>query len=312
MDDTDIGTDAGTLVITGAKAPRLEFGFSLGFSLYQHVMSVARSVRPGSGGETVDARWLAAATKLSELYFPLGPLNYFEFAMLQAGTVAELAEGLRARTTEFATALPAALQEVEQLYRETLWPGHRALLAEAAGELERLLGPTKDRLLDLQATRLGVTLTSSHLQITLVPGTHEPTGAYSHPTVVSVSKFRGLRLVEAVLHEVGHVLSSNDAGPGSTYGAIRAACERRGRSDRDASQLFHLVLFHASGALVREELSPSYVPYASELGIYQRVATALRADLAVETVERIWSAWTRGELPLATAMQEFVDKIGRA
>jgi hypothetical protein len=232
--------------------------------------------------------------------------------MLPARTVAELAERLRARTTEFAAALPAALQEVEQLYRETLWPGHRALLVEALEELERLLGPVKDRLLDLQATRLGVTPSAECLHVWLVPEIHEPTGAYSHPTVVDVARFRGLRLVEAVLHELGHVLAREDPGSGSAYAAITAACQRRGRSDRDAFQLFHLLLFHASGAVVQAEMSPDYLPYAREAGVYQRAATALRAELDAETVERIWSAWTSGRLPLAAAMQELVDAISQA
>ena len=312
MADLEIGPDAGRLVIAGAAAPRLEFGFSLGFSLYQYVMGVARSVLPGGGQAPIDDRLLAAAAKLSALYSPLGPLNYFEFAMLSSRSVAELAEGLQARTTEFATALPAALQEVEQLYRENLWPRHRALLAEAAGELERLLGPAKDRLLHLHATRLGVAPAGLCFQVTLVPEIHEPTGAYSHPTVVSVGRFRGLRLVETVLHELGHVMARHDPGPGSAYGAIRAACQRRRRSDRDAFQLFHLLLFHASGVLVREELSPGYVTFASEVGMYQRIASALQARLAPDTVERAWSAWTSGDRPLAAAMQELVDGVSWA
>src|SRR5262249_50488812 len=141
-----------------------------------------------------------------ELYFPIGPFNVLELGAARALTSADFGAGLRARATALAEGIAAAVSEAEGAYREQHWQEHGSMLAAALGRVRALLAPHKDALLTRLADALGIRAQPGGYEVHLVPICHEPTGGYSHPTVVSVAVFQELYLVEAILHELTHVM----------------------------------------------------------------------------------------------------------
>ncbi len=114
--------------------------------------------------------------------------------------------------------------------------------------------------------------------------------------------------METIIHELTHVMASlNKSDPRSAYNLIKRYCSLKNRSERDAFQLFHLLLFHATGNLVREVLSPDYVPYAQAKNLYARTGSLFRTNLSVEKFNDIWLAWIHHKYNLEMAMQNLVD-----
>jgi hypothetical protein len=299
--------DERRVVIKGDRPPRLEVSYTFAFSLYQHVLARAGG-RSAEGAAPVS---VGAGERAARLMLPLGAQRFFEYSLLEAGTVTGMAQALRERARIFADDLAAMLAAAETSYRRREWADDERLLDEAVGDVERLLGPHKDELISMQLDRLSLGQTPEVLHVALVPVSYERTGAYSHPTVVSVGSFRGLRLVEAILHEVTHVAADlNRDEPRTAHSLISRYCRLKGRPTRDAFALFHLLLFHASGALVREVLSPDYVPYAAAEGIYERTGALLRARITEKTMADIWSSVVAGRWELPTAMMQLVASLG--
>lgn len=304
--------DSGTLVIPERYTPQVTVSFSLVSSLYQYLVYLSQ-LPPDSTDYPADPHWRQQAERISPMTTALGPLNFFEYPVVESKTIAELSVKLQARAAALAGEIADALDKVETLYRNSLWPDSHRLLLLALEELETLLLPHKDRLLSLQAERLGLKRHLSSYQVTLVPITYQRTGGYSHPTVISIAKFRGPALVEAIVHELTHVMAElNKRDQQSAYGFIKRQCELKGRSQHDALHLFHLLLFYSSGSLVREVIASDYVPYAESRNIYTRVGSMLRAKVLPEMLDRIWLPWIHGQYDLETAMSNLVQMLFRA
>jgi len=300
-------SDGRRVVIEGDRPPRVEVSYTFAFSLYQRVL--ARAGEPGP--ETASPVSVATSERAAKLMLPLGAQRFFEYSLLETRTVSGMGQALRERARIFADDLAGVLSSAEASYRRRQWAEDERVLDEALGDVERTLGPHKDELIPIQLHRLSLVETPLVFQVALVPVSYERTGAYSHPTVVSVGRFRGLRLIEAILHEVTHVAAElNRDEPRAAHALISRYCRLKGRPPRDAFALFHLLLFHASGALVREVLSADYVPYAKAEGIYERTAALLRMPITEDAVAEIWSAVVDRRCELPTAMMRLVASLG--
>ncbi len=138
---------------------------------------------------------------------------------------------------------------------------------------------------------------------------HEGTGAYSHPTVVSVETFRGLELVEVIVHELGHVLARDSKHhEGSLWMELAGQCRERERPVQFALQLFHLLLFHAGGEVVRGVLDREYVPIATRKRLYQKFGKTLGLTIDGERLEALCSCWGRST-PVDAAVAGLLDDL---
>lgn len=299
-------SDADAVILARGTAPAVRIGYSLPFSVYQYLMYLLRQ-RPrddGGGG----AAYAASVRRLRELYFPIGPFHVLELGAARAATSADFGAGLRARAAALADGIAAAVSEAEGAYRAQHWPEHGPRLAAALGRAGALLAPHKDELLARLAGALGTCAQpegGEGYHVHLVPICHEPTGGYSHPTVVSVAEFRERCLVEAILHELAHVMmhEARDAA-GTLFAAVEAACARRNRPVRVAMELLHLLVFHATGELTRAIYGEDHVPHARARGLYARAAALLRADLSEPVIAAIWEERGQGMEAMAELLLE--------
>jgi hypothetical protein len=300
------------VLIAGREPPRVRVGYSCTFALYQVVVALGSGRNEADLGLPPDPRWRRAAARAGDLRSPLGPFNYFEFALVRAAGLDDFRRTLAARALEFASELSDALASVDELYRREVWPAHQASLDAALKELAALLKPRKDRLLGEFAALLGVTARPAECVVTLVPTCHIPMGGYSHPTVLDVTRFRGSQLLEALVHELAHVLAASAPdGTGASYTVFRDALRSRGRSEREAAQLFHLVIFHTSGRLVHRSGLPDHRPIGEERGVYGRVQRRLGTTLTPAAIDLALSHWQDSATDLPGAMAELADALPR-
>ena len=283
------------VLISGRETPCVRVGYSCAFSLYQTILALGSGRDETDLGLPPDPLWRRAAAQAGHLRSPLGPFNYFEFALVRAVGPDDFRLALAARAQEFARELSDALASVAALYRREVWPKHQALLDTALEELVTLMEPRKDRLLGEIAALLGVTARPAECIVTLVPTCHIRMGGYSHPTVLDVTRYHGSQLLEALVHELAHVLAASAVGgEGSSYTLFREAIRSRGWTEQEAAELFHLVIFHISGRVVRNSGLPDHRPIGEQREVYSRVQRRLRATLTPSAIDTALSRWQDG------------------
>lgn len=292
--------------IPAGSAPAVVLTYGLASSLYHRLVGRARQYR--LSGINDEPSWDAAVRKVADLYIPLGPFNWLEYGLSRASDAVSAQAALDSRALLLARELGAALGSVAEDYERRLWQEDRAALDVVVHDLAGHLQPAKDKLITSLAFELGLDVGDAPFEVTLVPRCHEPTGAYSHPTVIGIDRFRGTSLIEVLLHEVGHVAASRRLPSEAKGGfpAIRSACSRLGQDSRVALEMFHLLLFHATGQLVRLTVDPEYTPFAVDRRVYHGIAAKLGTKLTEREVEEIWSHRRRGEIDLDTAVRQLV------
>ena len=296
--------------IPAGAAPAVVLQYNFWSSLYHRVVRQARDFR--LSGRTGDSGWTAAVERVAALYVPLGPFSWLEPPLSHVDSEAALRTVLNDRASWLAGELAEALASVADDYERGLWKADRDTLDQSLRELHSSLHPVKDDLLATLGRLLGLELGEDPFEVLLVPICHEPVGAYSHPTVIGVDRFKGMSLVEVVLHELSHVAASR-ALPQANGGfaAIRTACKRLGRTEHFALELFHLIIFHASGQLVRSVLEPGYATLASRRNIYDKLGAKLGSRLTENDVQIIWNRRERGTIGLGVVVDELYARLNR-
>lgn len=286
-------------LLPAGSAPALHLSYTFGFCLYQYW---------ATGGDGL-AQTDGVDETASQLYKAVGGSQYLEFGIAGSETVAQAADGVRARATSLADSVVGALTRAEDDYRRVAWPADHKVLHAALCQAADLLAAHKDALLLLQGERLGLRHEESQYDVFLVSRMQEPTGAYSHPTVINVRKFDGLPLIETIVHEITHVLAfSNRGNAHSVFTQLEKIGAERGIAEQTVRQIAHLLMFYASGSLVNEVVSSSYVSYADANGIYQRVAArggpAIRDRLA-----EVWNSVRAGECDAVASASELITAV---
>lgn len=300
--------DSATIEIPAGAAPAVILRYNFWTALYHRLVAKARDFR--ISGRCSDANWAGAVREVAALYVPLNPFSWLEYALSSVDNVEALQDGLSDRAVRLAAGIGNALASVADDYRARLWDDDYATLNQALNELHNHLYPVKDVLLTKLASQFDVDLGSASYEVSLVPHCHESVGAYSHPTVIGVDRFTGISLLEVLVHELGHV-AVDRAGRVEVGGfaSVRAACERLGRTERFALELFHLVLFHASGQLIRSVVDPNYQTLASRRNIYAKLGLKLGARLTEHDVQAIWNRREKGEIGLDVVIEELDSKL---
>lgn len=304
MPDTDSGEFA-EIVLERRNTQEWVLRYSLAFSLYQQLMlDLRRYSLKGELPKQESRR--RAVLMVKEVHVPLGPFNFLEFAIGRTRQFSDLGGMLQAQAGRLASTLDEAIHLIHDDYREREWPKQKTVLQSAAERLTDLVDKNKDDMVGMLAERLAQTVPRKPLEIQLVPHAYVPSGAYSHPTVVDISRFRELDLVEVILHELAHVLLDESRHQNDTLSScVFASCARAGKNERYALELLHLLVFHASGAIVQEVYAPDYEPYAKKKRIYQRIGRSLGSEFDPDDLEGTWQRWTRKELGL----RETIDKL---
>jgi hypothetical protein len=244
------------------------------------------------------------------LYVPLGPFSWLERSLSHVENETALRTVLNDSASWLAGELADAMASVADEYERGLWKADRDALDQSVRELHSSLYPVKDVLLSELGRLLGLELGTNPFEVLLVPICHEPVGAYSHPTVIGVDRFKGISLLEVLLHELSHVAASRELPPVTGgFAAVRTTCKQLGRTEHFALELFHLIVFHASGQLVRSVLEPGYSTLASRQNIYAKFGVKLGSRLAENDVQIIWSRRERGTVGLDVVVQELDARL---
>ena len=200
--------------------------------------------------------------------------------------------------------LRAVLQAAGPVYRGRFWPEHdranRAWIAAAVERIRVIGAPTIARLAHVYET----TWFTSPVRVDVVwVGNRQ--GAYTTTTpphaVLSSGdrELTGWTSAEIVFHEVSHVLVAKVSR------AINTALGDRRRED---GQLWHVVQFYLTGAVVQEALRSrgiDYEPYMYATGLLDRAWGRYR-----KPVEENWKPYLDGRVSLDEAVSRTVAAVG--
>jgi len=200
--------------------------------------------------------------------------------------------------------LRAVLEAAAPVYRRRFWPEHdRANRAWTEATVEGIRA-------------IGVATTARLAQIYETPWFPSPVrvdvvwvgnrqGAYTTTTpphaVVSSGdrEHRGWTSAEIVFHEVSHVLVAK---------VSRAINTALGDRRREHGQLWHVVQFYLTGAVVQEVLRSrgvDYVPYMYATGLFDRAWGKYR-----QPVEESWKPYVDGKVSLDAAISRTIAALG--
>jgi len=192
--------------------------------------------------------------------------------------------------------LRAMLEAATPVYRRHFWPEHdranRAWIAATAASLETIAARAIARLEQVYDTRWF----TAPVRVDVVRvGSRQ--GAYTtlDPTHIVISsgdpEHKGWASVEIVFHEASHVLVSKIAA--ALNGALAD-----GR--REHGQLWHVVQFYLTGAVVQEVLRSrgvDYTPYMYATGLFDRAWGRYR-----RLVEETWKPYLDGKVTADAAV----------
>ena len=212
-----------------------------------------------------------------------------------------------------ASAVAAALVELEPRWLQTRWGPRRDALEEEAVRLTQRLASEAGR--DALAFLLaGFQLPppAEPVPVLLVRRGPEP-GAVTHRrrggggvAFVATDSFPGSLLDEAVLHEALHAVDV--LGRESLVTRLRAALGRAGVGRRDPRQRdwVHALFFLHAADTVRRFLDDEHLPYGEARGAYVRMGSV------IGVLRPLWESHGAGELGEAGLIERVVEAVGRA
>ena len=230
----------------------------------------------------------------------------FDDALVRINDLLSEQHGARVSTAGIGLELRQALNEAAPIYRRFCWKKHRernsAWIASVRQKLT-LFGTS-------MATRLARVYEeewpSRPILVDVVPYANWA-GAYTtlnpnHTTISSIaSDYQGYFALEMVFHEASHVFGVK------VQAAIDSECKSQHvKAPRD---LWHALLFYTAGEVTREELAKkgtTYVPYADQFGLYQKVPHWLEYRAAFETS---WKPYLDGQGSFSEAIKAVVAFI---
>ena len=129
-----------------------------------------------------------------------------------------------------------------------------------------------------------------------------PFGAYTmlHPVHITISSgdpaYAGDASLEMLFHEASHALIE------PIEKKLDAEAARRGRGA--PKDLWHALLFYTAGELVKRQLGPTYVPYATKNGVWARGWSDMEAAL-----RRDWQPYLDGRVDVDHAVSALLEDL---
>lgn len=219
-------------------------------------------------------------------------------------TLAAVANGAEPAADALEPALAAALRAAAPVYRQRFWPAHDAAnqrmierldtytshFAPLAAELSRVF----HRPWPEAPVRVDVVVYADWA------------GAYTtiEPTHLTIAaddaRNQGDAALEILFHEASHGLIR------PVHEALDAELARQGVK-LERNDLWHVMLFHTTGELVRRRLPAGYVPYAEKQGLYTRSWATFRA-----AIQTHWHPYLNGKASFEEAVAGVVEALKKA
>lgn len=306
---------------TQAQPPLYDFriGFwrNLHHTLYAQASSEpsphrVRRIRLAPGDQAVLAAlddgqrsdWAAARDAYAQSW--IGQHLLFDAEMRQIGEALSQAGDADEPPTSLPPDLRNALILAAPIYRQSLWPAHRAQGAAWVAALEPRLAQhgasLRRRLTDLY----GAPWPDEPIVVEIAAYASAE-GAYTSlgPTRITVASGDAANAGDAALEILMHETSHAMAGPlQANLSAHADAASARPGAEALRRDLWHEALFYLTGEAVAEVL-PGYTPYADSNGLWARVWTG--PDRAA--LEATMTPLLSGEASLDSALSNLVDRL---
>lgn len=270
----------------------------------------------GDTGNTGDAResWLAAVEHYGMHWIGRDLLFDPELDALDALLGAEPEESDLEELYEAGvdTELLGVLEMAAPIYREHFWSEHDAANRRWIEEMRAPLETVGARVADELAAAFQAPWPERAIDVDVVVFANWA-GAYTsrpaHVRIRGTSEVeRGRTGLELLFHEASHLLAGDLIG--RTARAIEGAASAGAElAPRVAQRLWHYVLFHTAGEVVRRvwkaETDWDYVPYPERNGIWsgERMGRVQRA------LDRHWLPYLNGEAPFDEALGRVVTAL---
>lgn len=287
MDETPL------VIPDGAGSPPVWFHVNPLYNLYHYLAKEGQKPFPQRHPATADAAALVGRSR-----FPRGlhgAWDGWETAITTSATPEDALHRLTAAMTRSAAQIGEALQGAEAVWRDTLWPERVPLLDAAVSLLRDTLAPHFPAMARRQRDLLGLTW-PDRVDAHLVTDCYDRFGGYAHPLTIDVTQITGLELCETVIHEATHG-GDGWAGPNSqaTFCArLQTYLTERGFTRDRAWNVWHAVIFAASGEQIRTFLDPAHVDYARTHTA--RGGTDLYTWFNAPRLPEQWRAFVSGEM----------------
>ncbi len=286
----------------GAHSPHVRIIASPLYSLYHWVAGL------GPMPAVDDPPLLEAVRLMTAARFPRGrhgPWDRWEAAIPAARTVDEVIQGLGDRQRETAEQVGRAMELALPGFLSTVWPAQQSALDEAVATIQGPLASALPAMVQAQAEGLRLHFPDA-VDVYLVVACYDPAGAYSHPTTIDVTQYRGSALGESLLHELTHVadVETSRRGSASLKHEVSAAVEKQGLDGAIAWTLWHAVIFASSGYQVRRFVDPAHGDYAERRGLYRR--------FGLPGLAAAWSSYATGAISAHQLVDALVADAGSA
>lgn len=211
---------------------------------------------------------------------------------------------LRSATLVLATALEAAEAE----FMTGVWPKHKSLITKQAGVITGILGPTEPAWSTALTNQLDLALPAKPVLAYLVAEAPPPWGYTrldrgGQPIiVVGVGEVEKSTLAELPVHELVHALDARQGGERGALRTLRQSLADAGlpRGGAENSRITHLLMYVASGEVMRRSVDRKHVPFGESYGTYGRMPEA--APALIEW----WKRYLDGTVTREEAISRFV------
>jgi parvulin-like peptidyl-prolyl isomerase len=211
---------------------------------------------------------------------------------------------------ELATNFARALEVVEPLFMEQVWPEHRRRIEARLAPLRPQFGALGSTALEQLQFALGLEDPRVLAPVYLVAEGPAP-GGVTHRTGggaaswISVADFEGTQLHEVIVHEVAHTLDVASEGRPSALSELRDALSAAGFGPRDRvlRDAPHALMFFASAFAVRRAFDAAHRDLGDVAGQYAKFG------LAAEAVRAPWSEHFAGKLTRAAAVEKTLEAL---
>ena len=206
--------------------------------------------------------------------------------------------------------LAAALEAAEAEFMAGVWPKHKALIEKQRGVLKKILDPKEDAWVASLTTSLDLQISPKPILTYLVAEAPPPWGYTrldrgSQPMIViGVGEIEGMTLAELPVHELVHALDARQGGERGALRTLRQSLSAAGvpLGSAENSQITHLLMYVASGEVMRRQVDKKHIHFGESYGTYGRMPEAAPSLL------EWWRRYLDGMVTRDEAIDSFVQQ----